>query len=50
VLHDMLGITLDFSPRFLRRYHNLYEEIRGSVNTYINDVKSVDFPNEREQY
>ena len=50
VLHDMLGITLDFSPRFLRRYHNLNEEIRGSVMSYINDVKSLDFPNEREQY
>jgi 3-methyl-2-oxobutanoate hydroxymethyltransferase len=50
VLHDMLGITLDFSPRFLRRYHNLFEEIKGSVTTYINDVKSLDFPNEREQY
>jgi 3-methyl-2-oxobutanoate hydroxymethyltransferase len=50
VLHDMLGITLEFSPRFLRRYHNLSEEIRGAVNTYINDVKSLDFPNEKEQY
>jgi 3-methyl-2-oxobutanoate hydroxymethyltransferase len=50
VLHDMLGITMDFSPRFLRRYNNLAEEIQGSVNTYINDVKSRDFPNEREQY
>lgn len=50
VLHDMLGITLEFSPRFLRRYHNLYEEIRGSVTSYINDVKSLEFPNEREQY
>src|ERR1035437_7823726 len=50
VLHDMLGITLDFSPRFLRRYHNLSEEITGSVTSYINDVKSQDFPNEREQY
>lgn len=50
VLHDMLGITLKFSPRFLRRYHNLSEEIKGSVNTYIDDVKSVSFPNEREQY
>lgn len=50
VLHDMLGITQKFSPRFLRRYHNLYEEIRGSVSTYIHDVKTVDFPNEREQY
>jgi len=50
VLHDMLGINMKFSPRFLRRYHNLSEEIKGSVNTYIEDVKSRDFPNEREQY
>jgi 3-methyl-2-oxobutanoate hydroxymethyltransferase len=50
VLHDMLGITMDFSPRFLRRYHNLSEEIRGAVNTYILDVKNLDFPNEKEQY
>lgn len=50
VLHDMLGITQEFSPRYLRRYHNLYEEIKGSVEAYIKDVKSVDFPNEREQY
>lgn len=50
VLHDMLGITQDFSPRFLRRYHNLKEEIMGSVKSYIDDVKSLDFPNEREQY
>jgi 3-methyl-2-oxobutanoate hydroxymethyltransferase len=50
VLHDMLGITTKFSPRFLRRYHNLYEEIKGAVQTYINDVKLVDFPNDREQY
>jgi 3-methyl-2-oxobutanoate hydroxymethyltransferase len=50
VLHDMLGISLDFSPRFLRRYNNLSEEIQGSVKAYINDVKSLDFPNEREQY
>lgn len=50
VLHDMLGITQKFSPRFLRRYHNLSEEIQGSVRTYINDVKTLSFPNEREQY
>ena len=50
VLHDMLGITQDFSPRFLRRYHNLKEEILGSVQAYIKDVKTRDFPNEREQY
>jgi len=50
VLHDMLGINKDFSPRFLRRYANLYEEMLGSVQNYIEDVKRVDFPNEREQY
>lgn len=50
VLHDMLGITQKFSPRFLRRYHNLREEIKGSVQAYISDVKTVNFPNEREQY
>nr|WP_321408056.1 3-methyl-2-oxobutanoate hydroxymethyltransferase [uncultured Carboxylicivirga sp.] len=50
VLHDMLGINQEFSPRFLRRYHNLYAEITGAVGNYIDDVKSVDFPNEREQY
>ncbi|MCT4603700.1 MAG: 3-methyl-2-oxobutanoate hydroxymethyltransferase [Marinifilum sp.] len=46
----MLGITQEFSPRFLRRYHNLFAEIKGAVETYIGDVKSKDFPNEREQY
>jgi 3-methyl-2-oxobutanoate hydroxymethyltransferase len=50
VLHDMLGITQEFSPRFLRRYHNLSEEIIGSVKAYITDVKSLDFPNEKESY
>ena len=50
VLHDMLGITQEFSPRFLRRYHNLYEEMRGAFKNYISDVKSGDFPNEKEQY
>ncbi len=50
VLHDMLGMNTAFSPRFLRRYHNLSEEIKGSVIQYIKDIKSLDFPNEREQY
>jgi 3-methyl-2-oxobutanoate hydroxymethyltransferase len=50
VLHDMLGLTQEFSPRFLRRYHNLHEEMLGAVRNYISDVKSKDFPNEREQY
>ena len=50
VLHDMLGITQEFSPRFLRRYHNLYAEIKSAVQTYINDVRNQDFPNEKEQY
>jgi 3-methyl-2-oxobutanoate hydroxymethyltransferase len=50
VIHDMLGITQTFSPRFLRRYLNLAEEIQGAVNHYVQDVKSKDFPNEKEQY
>ena len=50
VLHDMLGITQEFSPRYLRRYHNFYEEIKGSVESYIKDVKSIDFPSPKEQY
>ncbi len=50
VLHDMLGINQKFSPRFLRRYNNLYDEIHGSVTHYIGDVKSRSFPSEREQY
>jgi 3-methyl-2-oxobutanoate hydroxymethyltransferase len=50
VLHDMLGMTQQFSPRFLRRYHNLSEEIINSVESYIVDVKNRDFPNEKEQY
>jgi 3-methyl-2-oxobutanoate hydroxymethyltransferase len=50
VTHDMLGITQEFSPRFLRRYHNLYAEMLGAFQSYIKDVKNLDFPNEREQY
>ncbi len=50
VIHDMLGINHDFSPRFLRRYHNLYDQMKGAVELYIKDVKSLDFPNEKEQY
>jgi 3-methyl-2-oxobutanoate hydroxymethyltransferase len=50
VLHDMLGLNQEFSPRFLRRYHNLYDEIKGAVGNYIQDVRSCDFPNEKEQY
>ena len=50
VLHDMLGISNDFSPRFLRRYNNLYDGIKNSVQAYINDVKDINFPNEHEQY
>mgnify|MGYP003802683717 CR=1 FL=1 len=50
VVHDMLGINQEFSPRFLRRYHDLYTEIKGAVQAYIDDVKSLRFPNEKEQY
>ena len=50
VLHDMLGITQGFSPRYLRRYHNLGTEITGAVSRYIEDVKTSAFPNDKEQY
>lgn len=50
VIHDMLGITQEFSPRFLRRYANLDKIISDAVINYINDVKSGNFPNETEQY
>jgi len=50
VVHDMLGINQEFSPRFLRRYHNLNEEISNAVRSYIVDVKSQDFPNQKESY
>ncbi len=50
VLHDMLGITHEFSPRFLRRYLSLYDEVGNAVKSYIGDVKSGDFPNKNEQY
>ncbi|HMN90869.1 MAG TPA: 3-methyl-2-oxobutanoate hydroxymethyltransferase [Saprospiraceae bacterium] len=50
VTHDMLGITKDFQPRFLRRYLDLFDLVREAVEQYIKDVKSENFPNEREQY
>ena len=50
VLHDMLGITQEFSPRFLRRYAALGDEMLAAVKQYIADVKSKDFPNEEESY
>ena len=50
VMHDMLGINTEFKPRFLRRYLNMNELITGAVHQYIKDVKSSDFPNEKEQY
>jgi 3-methyl-2-oxobutanoate hydroxymethyltransferase len=50
VLHDMLGINKDFTPRFMRRYLNLYDQIKSGVEHYISDVKAKDFPNSNEQY
>lgn len=50
VVHDMLGINNEFSPRFLRKYNNLYEQMMTAFKEYIKDVKSGDFPNENEQY
>ena len=50
VLHDMLGMTHEFNPRFLRRYLNLYKDINDAVENYVKDVKSGNFPNKEEQY
>ncbi len=50
VTHDMVGITKDFQPRFLRRYLELFELMQQATEAYINDVKTGDFPNEQEQY
>ena len=49
-MHDMLGINQGFSPRFLRRYADLATTITDAVGSYITDVKSSDFPNEKESY
>lgn len=50
VLHDMLGMNQTFSPRFLRRYLNLNEQITNAVTSFTKDVKRLDFPNDKEQY
>ncbi|MGV6845947.1 MAG: 3-methyl-2-oxobutanoate hydroxymethyltransferase [Lutibacter sp.] len=50
VMHDMLGMTTEFSPRFLRRYADLNAEMTHAFKNYISDVKNVEFPNENEQY
>jgi 3-methyl-2-oxobutanoate hydroxymethyltransferase len=50
VTHDMLGITKDFQPRFIRRYLDLFDQVKNAVEQYIRDVKEVDFPNDKEQY
>ena len=50
VVHDMIGMTHEFSPKFLRRYMNLYEDMTKAIGQYVDDVKSKDFPNTTEQY
>jgi len=50
VLHDMIGMTNEFNPRFLRRYMNLYESMTKSIGQYVSDVKTSEFPNSDEQY
>jgi 3-methyl-2-oxobutanoate hydroxymethyltransferase len=50
VTHDMLGMTYEFNPRFLRRYLNLYEQMKTATEKYIRDIKTKDFPNDKEQY
>jgi len=49
-VHDLLGMTHEFHPRFLRRYMNLYDEMSNAISQYVDDVKSRDFPNEEESY
>ena len=50
VVHDMLGMNKGFSPKFLRRYADLFTSITDAVGQYITDVKNGDFPNENERY
>ncbi len=50
VIHDLLGMTHEFNPRFLRRYMNLYDEMSEAISNYVRDVKSKDFPSDEEQY
>ena len=50
VIHDMLGMNNEFSPRFLRRYMNLFDDMTNAIGKYVSDVKSSNFPNEKEQY
>lgn len=50
VVHDMLGMTHEFKPKFLRQYLNLYDDITNAVKRYVDDVKKMNFPNESEQY
>jgi 3-methyl-2-oxobutanoate hydroxymethyltransferase len=50
VIHDLLGITQEFNPRFLRRYLNLFEEMGNAISQYVDDVKTRDFPSDEEQY
>lgn len=50
VIHDMLGMTKEFNPRFLRRYSNLYDSMTEAIGNYVDDVKNLDFPNAQEQY
>ena len=50
VMHDMLGINVEFKPRFLRQYLNMHAQITQAVQAYISDVRAVNFPSEKEQY
>lgn len=50
VTHDMLGMTHEFNPRFLRRYLDLFHSMQSAFKQYIKDVKNLDFPSEKEQY
>ena len=50
VLHDLLGLTHEFNPRFLRRYLDLNSTVKSAIQNYVDDVKNLDFPNKNEMY
>ena len=50
VLHDLIGMTKEFNPRFLRRYMNLYDDMINAISNFSKDIKKGSFPNKNEQY
>ena len=50
VMHDLLGLTTEFNPRFIRRYLNLNNQVSDAVKSYVSDIKKMNFPNDEEMY